>query len=217
MDYTFNNNGLPYHFGDDSCGGGKHLPIRYNNVTAIQLQGYTPPSQQKRGFFDRLFGSTVKQSECSILITYYTSWYDKTNTSDKVVKVLPNEIEQAKTIVLYVNDYIHGLTERQQIEKAKIEQAKKTDTVDVICDDGTIEKIWKRETFFGDIVLIADGGTAYHTHADCYESWKAAYQRNFKGWKKISLRDAESSGYTPCRMCEKYYDFDDTEATDYDE
>lgn len=35
---TFENNGRPFTFNDNYCGGGKHLMIDYSSVVAIQLK-----------------------------------------------------------------------------------------------------------------------------------------------------------------------------------
>ena len=145
----------------------------------------------------------------TIVITYYPTWHDKSKTDNKVITVTLSEIEQAKAVVDFVNNYIIERVKKAQTDNKKLEQAKKTDTVDVINQNGEVEKVWRHQTFIGDTVLIADGGTAYHTHADCFESWLDSYRANFKCWKKISLVDAKADGYTHCKKCEKYYNFDD--------
>ena len=209
MNITFNNNGLSYRFGDNSCGGGKHLSISYRDVVAISLNNSQPEAQPK-GFWGRVFGSAPTITY-TIIITYYPSWHDKTKTADKVIAVTTGEVEQAKVVVEFVNNHIAERIMQAQIDNEKLEQAKKTDTIDVMNENGEIEKVWRRQTFFGETVLIADGGTAYHTHADCFESWLDSYKTKFNCWKKISLADAKAQGYTPCKKCEKYYDFDDEE------
>ena len=212
MNITFNNNGVPYHFGDDSCGGGKHLSIRYREVADIQLSSSKTQEKQQKGFLGRLLGGFEKLTETyAIIITYYPSWYDKTKTERKTIAITSSEAESAKAVVAFVKGNIAVRITKAQVDNAKLEQAKKIDTVDVINENGEIEKVWRRQTFFGDTVLVADGGTAYHTHADCFESWLDSYKAGFKHWKKISLADAKAQGYTPCRMCDKYYDFDTDE------
>ena len=128
-----------------------------------------------------------------------------------MISVTSSEIRQARAVIDFVNNYIAEQNKKSQIDDAKLEYAKKNDTIEIVDLDGNIEKVWKRETFFGDIVLVADGGTTYHTHADCYESWKDSYKANFKCWKKISITDAKSQGYKLCRICERYYDFADSD------
>ncbi len=73
--------------------------------------------------------------------------------------------------------------------------------------DGKEKEIWRRQTYFGDVVLISDGGRTYHTHADCFEEWEDEYFDKFTGWKEVSLKEVRKKGYRECRYCEKYYDF----------
>ena len=209
MNIVFNNNNIPYRFSDDSCGGGKHLSIRYREVVSIRLD-YSQPQSNQKGFFGRLFGSTPTPIY-TIVITYYPTWHDKTKTDNKVIAVTSSEVQQAKEVVDFVSNDIAKRIKQAEIDSAKQEQTKKTDTIDVTNENGEIEKVWRRQTFFGNTVLIADGGSAYHTHADCFESWLDSYKAKFTGWKQISLADAKAQGYTPCKKCEKYYDFEDEE------
>ena len=51
--------------------------------------------------------------------------------------------------------------------------------------------------------LISDGGKTYHTHVGCYKNWPQEYQTNFKGWKKISIADADNLGYRKCNFCDE--------------
>ena len=216
MNCTFNNNNVPYSFGKDSCGGGKHLLINYRDIASICLNSSKTKNTQQNSFLKRLLHGVEKITETfietyTIIITYYPTWHDKTKTNDKIISIASNEVEQARLVVDFVNNYIAELSKQKKINDAKIEQAKQTDTVDVVDENGKIEKVWKRQTFFGDTVLTAEGGNAYHTHADCFESWLDSYKSAFKGWKKISLANAKEQGYTLCKLCEKYYDLGEDE------
>lgn len=54
-----------------------------------------------------------------------------------------------------------------------------------------------------DFCLISSGGKTYHTHVGCFKNWPEEYQANFKGWKKISVADADNLGYRKCNFCDE--------------
>ena len=214
---TFDNNGAPYTFSDHSCGGGKHLSIEYSDIVSIQIKADNSPSQ------DKGLGKFLKNAISKIIpkyviqINYYPSRYNRNSVSTKIVYLKSNEIEQAKSVVAMVEKALMQQKRREEENRIKLEQSKKTDTVDCIDENGNHTKIWKREFLTGDYVLVADGGKTYHTHADCFESWKDWMRAKFKGWKKISLAEAKAQGLTACKLCEKYYDFDEESSEPDDE
>ena len=88
-------------------------------------------------------------------------------------------------------------------EKKRIE----SEPLTVIGIDGVPKDIWRRKAYPGDIVLIADEGHTYHTHADCFEKWEDVYFENFTGWKEVELKEVRKKGYRLCKYCEHYFDF----------
>ena len=81
--------------------------------------------------------------------------------------------------------------------------------VKVIDSKGNIEELHYKTFIEYGYCLYSEGGSKYHTYVGCYKDWGAKYQKKFKGWEKISLRDARKRGLTICKYCEerddKYY------------
>lgn len=209
MLYTFFNNGKPYDFTDRYCGGGKFSMTQYTDIEDIAI---VPPigANEKKGFLS-LFAKPVDRK-----LVFTVKRFSDIKTVEIPLK--QNEIDYAKQVVSFVCSIIVENKKQQLEQQRKLDEAKKTDTIDVVDTDGNIKKIYRREVFFKDMVLIAEGGTAYHTHADCYESWKPQYQRTFKHWVLMSKADAEKQGLTECKLCQKYYEFEedeDNEDSDY--
>ncbi|MGM9636233.1 MAG: hypothetical protein ACI3YE_08795 [Candidatus Avispirillum sp.] len=114
--------------------------------------------------------------------------------------------EEATRMIRYLNDKKEEYSKEQD---RKLAEARKTDTIDAIDVNGINIKIWRRETYFGDTVLFSEGGSVYHTHADCFENWKPMYKRQFKAWRLMKKADAEKQGLCECKLCEKYYEDND--------
>lgn len=68
---------------------------------------------------------------------------------------------------------------------------------------GNVEHLSYTDKIDADYCLISDGGKTYHTNVGCYKNWPQEYQANFKGWKKISIADADSLGYRKCNFCDE--------------
>ncbi len=91
-----------------------------------------------------------------------------------------------------------------KVESNKKEDSEQVDKYAIPVTDihGNVEKMsWLSKTT-EDSCLISDGGKTYHTHAGCYLNWPTEYQTGFKGWKKISIAEAEELGYRKCKYCE---------------
>ena len=212
---TFENNGVPFTFSDRYCGGGKHLMIDYSNVVAICLN--VDIEKRGIGFFKRVISKLIPKY--IIQIDYYSSSFNRDKISSKTIQIRSNEIEQAKTAIKMVENIIAQIKRQHEAEQIKLEKARQSDTIDCIDENGKHTKIWRRECMVGKYVLVADGGKTYHTHADCFESWKDWMRERFTGWKKISIDEAKAQGLTACKLCEKYYDFDEEDESngDYDD
>ena len=154
----------------------------------------------------------------SLLVKYhFGSSFDK-SISSKTIPLTLSEISTAKQACYEANNMIKYIKDKKEQyskeQDRKLAEARANDTIEVIGLDGKKQKIWRRETFFGDTVLFAEGGNAYHTHADCFESWKPMYKRQFKMWQLMKKSDAENQGLCECKLCEKYYDVDDDDDFD---
>ena len=205
MKHTFFNNGRPYDFTDRYCGGGKFSMTQYTDIQDIAIM---PPvtENEKKGFLSFLQKPVYRK------LVFTIKHFSDLKTVEIPLK--QNEIDCAKQVVSFVTGIIAERKKQQFEQQRKLDEAKKTDTIDVVDMDGNIRKIYRQEVFFKDIVLFAEGGTAYHTHADCFESWKPQYQRTFKNWILISKADAEKQGLTECKLCQKYYEFEDEDNED---
>ena len=213
---TFENNGLPFTFNDKYCGGGKHLMIDYSSVVAIQLKVDNTKLTQK-GAIGFLKNAISKISPKYVIqIDYYPSSFNCDRVSSKIIQIKSNEIEQAKTTIKKVENAIAQIKSQNELKRIKLDKARQTDTIDCIDENGKHTKIWRRECMTGKYVLVADGGKTYHTHADCFESWKEWMQERFTGWKKISIDEAKAQGLTACKLCEKYYDIDEKDESNSD-
>lgn len=157
-----------------------------------------------KGFFLSLF------KKYFLFVQYKLSTFEN-NVSEYRLQLTKKDLNNASAIVSLFLTY----QEKKEIQRKEDEEALKKDkannTIEVIDKDGTKKKIWLRECFFKDDVLVTDGGETYHTHADCYLNWKEEYKRKFQGWKVISLKDAKRLGLRECKLCEKYYDYEDEE------
>lgn len=216
--YKFCNNNNTYTFYNNFYSG-KNINPSYSDITSIELK----VEQKKKKIIDKKeikFGllnlqRKIVEETIENTIDVYSIIISRTNPPyynkiyEDIIIVNEDELEQAKGIVAYIKQYIEKEQIRKEKEKERLNAIKKTDTIDIINENGETETIWRRKTFFGDKVLISEGGKTYHTHADCYENWLDSYKRKFKHWEKISLSDAEQRGYTLCKLCEKYYDGED--------
>ncbi len=61
--------------------------------------------------------------------------------------------------------------------------------------------------------LVTDGGKSYHLHVGCYKNWLPEYRDGFKGWKVITIADAEAKGLKKCAFC---YESDQKESSEVD-
>lgn len=52
-------------------------------------------------------------------------------------------------------------------------------------------------------VLVAEGGSTFHTSIGCFKKWKPEMQEGFKGWKIIKRKEALKMGMKYCAFCEE--------------
>lgn len=143
-----------------------------------------------------------------LVVTYKLSYFNDDESKYKL-QLNKSDLENALEIVSLFNDYKEREAIRNKEREEKLKKDMETNQIEIIDINGNKKKIWIRECFFKDEVLVTEGSKTYHTHADCYLNWNEMYRRKFKGWKVISLKDAEAQGLTECRLCEKYYEVDD--------
>lgn len=208
--YSFSNNGKPYQIiigsstdeiGIELYDGNLH--VKDDNVLSVQLK-----------YEEIEVGMIFKRIKRSYYISLeykLSTFSDDVNT--KKIPILQSEFqlankacEQATKMLLKVQEKKEKYEKEQEEKLAK---ARKEDTIDAIDTEGNSIKIWRRETYYGDLVLIAEEGQVYHTHADCFESWKPMYRRTFTKWQIVKRTDVEKQGFCECKLCQKYYDIDD--------
>lgn len=210
---TFENNGAPFTFSDRSCGGGKHLMIDYSNIADIRLTSDSSHSSNG-GFLKSIISKFIPQY---IIQIDYSSSFNRNTLLSKTIQIKSSEVEQAKIAIKIVKNAIAQIKHQRELDQIKLKKARQTDTIDCIDENGNHIKIWRRECMLGKYVLVAEGGKTYHTHADCFESWKDWMRERFTGWKKITIDEAKEQGLTPCKLCDKYYDFEEDESNDYND
>ena len=180
------------------------------NITIVDGKGKTYTKDESlKGFIISLF------SKYYLVVYYKLSYFDE-KISEYKLQLNKSDLSNALEIVSMFKAYKQRKAIEDKEQEGKLRKDKETNQIEIVDINGNKKKIWIRECFFKDEVLVTEGSTAYHTHADCYLSWKEMYKRKFKGWKVISLKDAEAQGLKECRFCEKYYDGED-DAREFDD
>lgn len=217
--YSFSNNGKPYKIilGGSSSEIGielydGNLHVNDDNVLSVKLQ----VEEIETGI---IFKRT--KQNYFIALEYKLTYFGEAYT--KMIPILSNEVSTAKDACEQATQMLEKVRKKKEDyakeQAEKLAKAKKEDTIDAIDIDGKPIKIWRRETYYGDFVLTAEGGQSYHTHADCFESWKPMYRRTFTKWQIVKKVDAKKQGLCECKLCQKYYDTEDepNEYNQYDD
>lgn len=207
--FKFENNGKPYEIiiGGISREIGValtdgNLYVRDDDVVSVKLISE-----------DICSGRFIKRNITTyhIEVAYKLSSFGDTYTEN--ISVASGEVAKAEEACKKAASMIDKMKAEKEAYKKRqdelIAKARAEDTIDAIDVNGKTIKIWRKETFFRELVLIVDGGETYHTHADCFESWKPMYRRNFTGWKIVDLEEAKSQGLNECKLCQKYYDIEE--------
>lgn len=181
-----------------------NLTVSDEDIISLELLS----DERKEG---KLFKKTVK--DYYLLYKYVIGGIQHKEEYEKKMPILETDAEDAAQACLETKSMLMAVKQRKEEyskeQDRKLAEARKNDVIEAYDLDGNIIKIWRREFFFNDIVLVADGGNAYHTHADCYEEWKPEYRRKFDKWRLMKKDKAISEGLCECKLCEKYYDLED--------
>lgn len=185
LDFTFANNGKPYHFGNQSCGdGGQFIPIDYSWPGGC--------------LFDLRSVELITKDKKIILKLGYESF---SSISYKEIPVLPEELDAAQQIVAYLSKLIIKNEEIHKKYTAEIDGAEEVRLIDV---DGSVKKVSVYTLIDDDdYCVIGDGNNDYHKHLDCFSNWRLAERKQFKEWKGISTEEAKKQGRKYCKFCSR--------------
>lgn len=186
-DFTFANNGEPYHFGNQKCGdGGQFITIDYSCPGCL---------------FDlRSIELTTKDKKI-ILKLGYQCFSSIESTDYREISVLPEELDSAKQIVTYLNKLIIENEEKHKKHTAEIDGAEEVRLIDV---DGSVRNLSVGLLIDDDnLCLIGDGNNDYHKHLSCFSNWNLAERKQFKEWTVISIEEAKKQGRKYCKFCAK--------------
>lgn len=178
------------------------------NITIVDGKGRTYTKDESiKGFITSFFAKYY------LVVNYKLTYFDE-KISEYKLQLNKGDFENALEIVSMFKTYKQRKTIEEKEQEEKLRKDKETNQIEIIDINGNKKKIWLRERFFKDEVLVTEGSTAYHTHADCYLSWSEVYKRKFKGWKVVLLKDAKARGLKECEFCIKYYN-DDYEKSEF--
>lgn len=191
---------------NSSNGKNWRLLSNIQNIIVVDGKGATYAKDESiKGFITSLF------SKYYLLVYYKLNYFDD-KISEYKLQLNKADLSNALEIVSMFSAYKQRKDVEDKEQEEKLRKDKETNQIEIVDINGSKKKIWVRECFFKDEVLVTEGSRTYHTHADCYLSWKEMYKRKFKGWKVISLKDAEAQGLKECRFCQKYYDVKDDDS-----
>ena len=170
----FANNGKPYSF--DFAHNWHNGTQPFSEIRTIELK-------EQSDNIDRAIGNrirralSIKEQKEYVIEMHLTSWRGEGEL--RTIAVTTKEADWARYVVQSVNAFLAAKRAAEAEQQEKIRISKERDVVDLIDENGNKTKIWIREHLHGDYVLIADGGSTYHTHADCFQNWKSWMQSKF--------------------------------------
>ncbi|MBQ9870538.1 MAG: 3'-5' exonuclease [Eubacterium sp.] len=200
MNYTFNNEGKPYTFYDDHCGGRNHLSLDYRVNGSFNIRGVSLIDNgggEKQGFFKMLFS---KKPEPSQLILRYQT-FSKTEGFDRQVIIIePQELEAAREVEKFLSK---KLNDYQEYEKQFEEDNRicSMEEVPVRCPDGSIIMASTSSMLDEEDKCLYCNGDYYHTSIGCFKNWTVEERKGFNGYDLISIEDAKKRGLKYCRYC----------------
>lgn len=181
MRYVFKNDGKPYTFGDINCHGIDSPFITYLGEALFNLRSI----------------ELIKEKHTEKNINYFIKIGYQPHSSQPeinytVITVLPEEIDMAKEVIAFLQPKIDAYNEIYSIK-----------TVPVLDLDGKTYDIAVNMKLDDGNKCLVCGGKTYHTHVNCFKNWKADMRKGFKGWKVITIKDAEKQGLKKCNFCKK--------------
>ena len=208
--YKFKNNGKPFEITLDSHSPTKVICLYDGNLRVFDEDVISVELVCEESITGVVFKKKVQSYTVLVKYLFGSNFSKKEYT--KSISIAIDEVSDAQNACIEASNMISLIKAKKEAyhkeQEEKLNKAKKEDTIDAIDVDGNEIKIWRGEVFFKDIVLFSEGGEVYHTHADCFESWKPVYRRKFTKWQLINKTEAKAQGLRECKLCENYYNDD---------